>query len=141
MNHNCRGKTKKGKPCGAAATDSGYCYFHANPEMVARLGQAGGRKNRHVVSDALRPLPQIDSISAVRTAVAQMIDDVYAKRLHPRTAAGLAPLFNTMLRILSAEEMERKVKELQKQVDELAGSAIASQESERNVYSNWEQTD
>ncbi len=128
----CGGKTKQGNPCAAAATDSGYCYFHTNPEMAARLGQAGGRKNRHVVSDAPRPLPQIDSISAVKVAVAQMIDDVYAKRLHPRTAAGLAPLFNTMLRLLSAEETERRVKELEKQVEELTGSAVASQGSGRN---------
>ena len=118
--HRCKGKTKQGKPCGAAATDSGYCYFHTNPGVAGELGRAGGRRNRHVVSDALRPLPQIDSITGVKAALGQMIEDVYANRLHPRTAAGLAPLINTMLRALSSADLEHRVKQLEKQLEELS---------------------
>src|SRR5260370_42006553 len=94
----CGGENKQGQPCRAAATESGYCYFHANPDVAAELGRVGGRKNRHVVDTDLRPLPPINTITGVKDALAQMIGDVYANRLHPRTAAGLAPRINTVLR-------------------------------------------
>src|SRR4051794_27941335 len=93
----CKGKTKEGKRCRAAPTESGFCFLHSKPGLAAEIGRAGGRKNRHVVSDELRPLPSVDTIEGVKQAVAQMIGDVYSKRLPPKMAAGLAPLINTML--------------------------------------------
>lgn len=33
----CKAVTKAGKPCRAAATQSGCCYFHANPAKAAEL--------------------------------------------------------------------------------------------------------
>ncbi len=42
-NNCCSGKTKQGRPCRAAATESGYCYFHTNPDVAAELGRIGGR--------------------------------------------------------------------------------------------------
>ena len=42
----CKGRTKSGKPCRAAATAGGLCYFHANPAKARELGRIGGRKNR-----------------------------------------------------------------------------------------------
>jgi len=100
----CKHRTKAGKLCRAAATESGFCFLHSTPGLAAEIGRAGGRKNRHVVPDELRPLPSVDTIEGVKQAVAQMIGDVYSKRLLPRTAAGLAPLINTMLRVLSASD-------------------------------------
>jgi len=42
-NLRCQGQTKAGKPCRAAATSGGLCYFHANPNKAAELGRIGGR--------------------------------------------------------------------------------------------------
>ena len=94
--------------------------------MAAEIGRAGGRKNRHVVSDELRPLPSVDTIEGVKQAVAQMIGDVYSKRLPPRTAAGLAPLINTMLRVLSAADLEQRVKQLEEQLGDLTSESVAT---------------
>src|SRR6266550_1468630 len=100
----CKAKNKRGQPCQASATESGYCYLHTNPDMAAELGRAGGRNNRHVVDDDIRPLPSMETITGVKDAVVQMIRDVYSKRLHPRTAAGVAPLLNTLLRALGESD-------------------------------------
>jgi hypothetical protein len=67
-------------------------------------------------------LPQIDSITGVKATVGQLIEDVYANRLHPKTAAGMASLINTMLRVLTAADLEQKVNQLEKQVEKLAGT-------------------
>jgi len=39
--NSCRAKTKNGKPCQAAATEGGLCFFHANPKKASELGQIG----------------------------------------------------------------------------------------------------
>jgi Family of unknown function (DUF5763) len=116
----CKAKNKKGQPCQASATESGYCYLHTNPDMAAELGRAGGRKNRHVVDDDFRPLPPMDTITGVKDAVVQMIRDVYSRDLHPRTAAGVAPLLNTLLRALGESDHEQRIKQLEKQLSELS---------------------
>jgi hypothetical protein len=41
---------------------------------------------------------------AIRDTVAQLISDVYAGKLHPRIAAGLAPLMHLQLRVLEKTE-------------------------------------
>src|SRR5437879_4655210 len=110
----CRGKTKLGKRCRAAATESGYCYFHANPNLPAELGRAGGQKNRHVVEGVSRPLPPIDTITGVKDALAQMIGEVHANRLDPKKAAGLAALLNALVRVLATGELEQKFKQMAK---------------------------
>ena len=40
----CKGKTKTGAACRAAAGSGGLCFFHANPDSVRTLGQLGGGK-------------------------------------------------------------------------------------------------
>ena len=59
----CEAQTKNGKPCRAAATAGGLCFFHANPDKAAELGRIGARKNGRVpvVTD---PLPNSDSARA-----------------------------------------------------------------------------
>jgi hypothetical protein len=54
------------------------------------------------------PLPLLDSIEGVGAAIGQMIVDVHESRLDSRTAAGVAPLLNTLLRALGAAELEQK---------------------------------
>jgi len=117
----CRSKNKRGQPCGAAVTESGYCHLHTNPDRAAELGRLGGRQNRHVV-EVLRPLPAMDSTAGVAAAAEQLAGDVYAGRLHTKKAAGIAPLFNTVLRARHQEEMEQKLKQMQAQIDRLSAS-------------------
>jgi hypothetical protein len=90
----CKGQTKSGKPCRAAATSGGLCFFHANPNKASELGRIGGKRNRRVIAQNDDPLPKLNTAMAVRDVVTQLIADVYSGKLQPRVAAGLAPLLN-----------------------------------------------
>ncbi len=83
--------TKSSKPCRAAATEGGLCFFHANPNKAIELGRIGGTKSGRIPVGT-EPLPNLDSSMAVRDTVTRLIADVYAGKLHPRIASGLAPL-------------------------------------------------
>lgn len=62
----CKGKNKQGKPCQAAATAGGLCFFHANPNKASELGRMGGRKNRHFALPEGDALPLLDNTMAIR---------------------------------------------------------------------------
>jgi uncharacterized protein DUF5763 len=118
--NSCKATNKRGMPCRAAATETGYCFFHSHPEKAAELGRSGGRNNRHVVLDDPRPLPPLKDAAAIKQAVAQIIEDVYAKRLSAKTAAGMAPLINTLLRTIQTQDLEDKVNALEQQLLKLS---------------------
>jgi hypothetical protein len=115
--HRCKGKTKSGKLCQAAATAGGLCFFHANPDKASELGRIGGRSNRHAAGENGGPLPTLDNAIAVRDTVARLIADVYAGKINPRIAAGLAPLLNLQMRAIETIEttdLKRRIVELEK---------------------------
>jgi hypothetical protein len=112
----CKARTKNGKPCRAAATPGGLCFFHANPNKASELGRIGGRSKRPTVPENAEPLPALDSAVAVRDAVDRLIADVYAGKLHPKIAAGLAPLLQLQLRALDATETEGRLSRLERLV-------------------------
>jgi hypothetical protein len=114
----CKARAKSGKRCGAAATACGLCFFHANPNKASELGRIGGRNKRQTAGENLDPLPTLDNALAVRDAVARLVADVYAGRIHPRIATGLAPLMSLQLRAIEATNFERRVAELEKRVAE-----------------------
>ena len=116
LDGHCRALTKAGTPCQAAATEGGLCFFHANPSKAVELGRIGGRKNSHVTIDEVPPLPRLESVVAVRDALAQMIVDLHGKRLHPRAAAGLAQLSNSLMRAMEVADLELRIKRLEEAV-------------------------
>jgi hypothetical protein len=109
----CKGRTKSGKPCRAAATKGGLCFFHANPDKASELGRIGGMRNRHHAEHS-DPLPNLDNALAVRDTVARLIADVYDGKINPRIAAGLAPLLNLQMRAIETTDLERRLVELEK---------------------------
>jgi hypothetical protein len=110
----CKAKTKKGRPCRAAATEGGLCFFHANPDKAVELGRLGGMTNRHVLPENMPPLPKLDSATAVGDIAARLIADVYDGKLHPRTAASLAPLLHLQLRVLENINIEQRLARLER---------------------------
>src|ERR1035438_3909531 len=110
----CKGKNKSGKPCGAAATAGGLCFFHANPDKASELGRKGGRQKRHAAGDGGEPLPTLDNALAVRDTVARLIADVYAGKINPRIATGLAPLLNLQMRAIETTDQEGRLAKLEK---------------------------
>ena len=120
-NSPCQALTKKGKPCRAAATEGGLCFFHANPNKAAELGRIGGKKNGRMLVGT-EPLPNLDNAMAVRDTVARLIADVYAGKLHPRIATGLAPLMHLQLRVLEKTEFEKRLARMERLMrDSIAG--------------------
>lgn len=118
-NHRCKGRAKNGKPCRAAATAGGLCFFHANPDKASELGRIGGRSNRHTAGENGDPLPTLDSVIAVRDMVTRLIADVYAGKIHPKIAAGLTPLLNLQLRAITIADLaniERRFAELERRL-------------------------
>lgn len=110
----CKTRTKAGKPCRAAATGGGLCFFHANPKKAAELGRIGGRGNRHHHAENCDPLPKVDTAIAVRDTAARLIADVYSGKLLPRVAASLAPLLNLQLRAIEISDHEQRLAKLEK---------------------------
>jgi len=110
----CKARTKAGKPCRAAATEGGLCFFHANPNKASELGRIGGRKNRHAPVDEDSPLPKLDNAVAVMNTVGRLIEDVYVGKLHPRIGSGLAPLLSLQLRAIETADHERRLEALEK---------------------------
>jgi hypothetical protein len=125
--HSCKAKTKSGKPCKAAATEGGLCFFHANPDKAAELGRIGGKSKRHVYMLDPNPLPVLDNAIAVRDTVARLIADVYSGRLSPRIASGLAPLLNIQLRAIDATDIELRMTRLDERlavIEKSSGSVV-----------------
>ena len=116
LDSRCKAFTKEGKPCRAAATAGGLCFFHANPNKASELGRIGGRSKGPTVPENAEPLPVLDSAMAVREAVDRLIANLYAGKLHPRIAAGLAPLLQLQLRALAEADIERRLSKLERLV-------------------------
>ena len=113
----CKSLTATGKPCSAAATEGGLCFFHANPNKASELGRIGGRKNRRLPLEATDPLPRSETTGAVRQTVARVIEDVYSGKLNPRTASSLAPLLSLLMRAIETDQ-ERRIQALEKRLAE-----------------------
>ncbi len=73
LDRRCKAQAKNSKPCRAAATAGGLCFFHANPNKASELGRIGGRGNRRVTGENADPLPTLDNAMAVRDTVARLI--------------------------------------------------------------------
>jgi hypothetical protein len=135
LHRRCKAKKKNGEPCGAAATEGGLCFFHANPDKAAELGRIGGRSNgRHPAAGPPAQLPDLTSAAALRETIARLIVDVYSGTIHPRVAASLAPLINLQLRAIENAELEmqfegfrQQLAEMGKKVEELAERASDNQ--------------
>jgi len=115
MKSRCKGRTKMGKPCRAAATGGGLCFFHANPNKASELGRMGGRGNRHTVAESGDPMPPLDTPVAVRDRGNRLFDDVIAGKIQPKVAAVLVSLLNLQLHAIRPADMEQQLARLEQQ--------------------------
>ena len=128
----CKATAKNGKPCRAAPTSCGLCFFHANPSKASELGRIGGRSKHDSVVENADPLPALDSVLAVQDIVARLVADVYAGKLHPRVAAGLAPLMTLQLRTIETSDFERRLTNIEQQI-----AAAAEAQKARDAKSRY----
>jgi hypothetical protein len=133
----CKARTKAGKPCRAAATEGGLCFFHANPNKAAELGRIGGRSNRHAVAEGGDPLPPLDTTVAVRDRGNRLFDDVNAGKIHPRVAAVLVSLLSLQMRAIYTADLEQRVAKLEQQLELRDGGShepAAASDQERGSH-------
>jgi hypothetical protein len=107
-------------PAGLLRPQAGCCFFHANPNKASELGRIGGRSKSTPTVGSTEPLPTVDNAIAVRDLVARLIAGVHSGKLHPKIAAGLAPLMNLQLRAIETSNLEIRVEKLEKLLTRLA---------------------
>ena len=78
----------------------------------------------------------MDLSPAVRDAVKRLITDVYAGKLHPRTAAGIAPLLQLQMRAIEKTDFEQRLAKLEQQLIRLKQNlGESAQERQKNQSS------
>ncbi len=112
----CNGRTKTGKPCRAAAMDSGLCFLHSNPNKAAELGRIGGQNSRYGPSESADPLPPMDTVFAVKARIERIADDLYSNKLSPKVAAVLVTVLTLQIRVL---ELTDKVTDTKQKVEKM----------------------
>jgi len=113
-NIQCLAKTKAGKPCQAAATSGGLCFFHANPRLASKLGRKGGSRRKKIIpTQPLAALGPFDSITALRELNYRLIQEVYAGELDPQRAKGIAALLTLQTRLIDFEGLENRLEMLE----------------------------
>jgi uncharacterized protein DUF5763 len=100
----CQGKSKSGNRCRAAATASGLCFFHANPNRAVELGRIGGGKNRHVFAGGEDSPLALQTPQDIHDTLIRLANDVYSGKLSPSAAAALERLLNLHLRAIGNEQ-------------------------------------
>jgi hypothetical protein len=113
VSNRCAGTTKAGKPCKAAATGGGLCFFHANPNKASELGRIGGSKNRKPGVENTEALAAVETAIDLKNMVARLIADVSTGKLNPRTAAGLVPLLGLQLRTIEIADHDVRLRKLE----------------------------
>ncbi len=96
--------------------------FPRQSQKGFRTGPGRGQEQGHATDENLDPLPTLDNALGVQDAVARLIAEVYAGKVHPRIASVLAPLMNLQQRAIEATNLERRlarVEELLADKDEL----------------------
>ena len=114
----CIGKTKAGKPCGAAASVDGLCYFHAHPEAAKRLGQMGGMKNKKFTGIDIQVPDNISATDLCKLEV-QVLRGLMSGDIEAREATAMGQIFSLLHRHLPTAELEKRVAIL----EEAAGRA------------------
>jgi hypothetical protein len=113
----CAGTRKDGAPCGALALGpSGYCYTH-DPERTEQRAEArrrGGRNSAKVVR--LRGfLPS--RLVPVYEALEAALSEVHDGELDARRANAMASLARAMATVLTAGELEERVRTLEERAN------------------------
>lgn len=113
----CVGTRRDGLGCAAPVRSaSGYCFAH-DPTMTqerALARQKGGLGRSHAARlQALLPPRLVPIFDRLETALAE----VHAGSLDPRVATAMSSLAGAMTKVLSAGEMEERLRELEARVD------------------------
>jgi hypothetical protein len=111
----CSGNNKAGKPCSAAPTSSGLCFFHSHPAKASELGRIGGRKNRRFPSHDTSLVLTSQGAQSVRDGLAFLYENVLSRRIGPAQATALLKITELQLKLEERTDLSK----LEKLYDEL----------------------
>ena len=109
----CQATRRDGEPCSAKATNGDYCVGHA-PHLEAKRQEArreGGRNK--ATSRRLEKLGP-GRLSPVAALLETAIKEVHDGDLDPKKASAMATLAGALSRIVSAGEVEERLRELER---------------------------
>jgi hypothetical protein len=93
MGAQCEHQTKAGARCRARTLiGKSTCFLHSDPENAKRVGQAGGERRRLLAAGHLKKLETPQSTQEIAHTLAQILCEVRAGRIAPKTGAVLASL-------------------------------------------------
>jgi hypothetical protein len=108
VNERCTSIRRDGLPCTARAGPSGYCIGHAPGALEAR--RKGGRKaSRAERAGKLLPARLQPVVSLLEDA----LGEVHRGELEPRAASAMASLAGALVRIITAGELEERLRALE----------------------------
>lgn len=108
----CRATRRDGAPCSAPALGSGWCFAH-DPDLAAQRAAArksGGKNSSKIVR--LRGLVPPRLVN-VYDKLEQALGDVESGQLDPKQANSMANLARAMVAVLTAGELEERVRKLE----------------------------
>jgi len=108
VNERCTSIRRDGEPCTAKAGALGYCIGHAPGALEAR--RKGGRKaSRAERAGKLLPARLQPVVSLLEDA----LGEVHRGELEPRAASAMASLAGALVRIITAGELEERLRALE----------------------------
>jgi hypothetical protein len=109
----CKAIAKSGKPCRAAATESGSCFFHAHPNKAAELGSIGGKRNRRPGAASADPLPPMDCAKTIIENLDRIYNEVRTGAIAPKVATTLLHVITAKERFTDKMVIERQMAAMQ----------------------------
>lgn len=113
----CRGLRKDGQRCTAPAlTSSPYCFSH-DPELAEKRAQARRKGGQHRSNVArLRGLvpPRLVEVYDV---LERALREVHDGELEPKAASAMASIARAMVAVVTAGELEERVRSLEAAVE------------------------
>ena len=114
----CKAKTKDGKPCRAAATETGLCFFHSNPNKAAELGRKGGRSKRPKFAEDGAPLPSLDTMKSVHEMGKILFVETYSGKLPQKTVNGCVRLLQLLTESIRFTSLAERLAKLEQKTDQ-----------------------
>jgi len=108
----CKANRADGQPCQARAINKGFCFAHS-PELAdkAREARMLGGRNKAKSKRLEKMMPT--RLSPILEKLEGTMTEVHSGRLAPKTATAMATLANAIVRVLTAAELEQRVRDLE----------------------------
>jgi len=128
----CKALTVAGKPCAAAPTSTGFCFFHGNPTKASELGRIGGKLNRRGTPAIVSNFSKLDGCDSAANRLDDLYQGVQTGSIRPAVAMVLMKLTDLQLRVREKTVLEQQISQLQEQLRTLK-SMIKIEDFERSM--------